>query len=80
MSTINTITCHARAFAIGALPVMMFLAGCDTINVINGSGQPVGVMVDGQDSGGQINDRTVISSASAIGVGGGSVARRKPMK
>ena len=70
MSTINTITCDARAFAIGVFPVLIFLAGCYTINVINGSGQPVGVMVDGQDSGSQINDRTVISAASAIGVGG----------
>lgn len=70
MSTINTIKYHARAFVIGLFPTLMFLAGCDTINVINGSGHPVGVMVDGQDSGGQINDRTVISAASAIGVGG----------
>ena len=70
MSMIKTIQCHARAFIIGVFPLLMLLTGCDTINVINGSGQPVGVMVDGQDSGGQINDRTVISAASAIGVGG----------
>ena len=70
MSTFKHIKCHASVFLIGVLPVILFLAGCDTINVINGSGQPVGVMVDGQDSGGQINDRTVISAASAIGVGG----------
>jgi len=37
--------------------------------VTNSSGQAVGLMVDGQDSSGVVNDRGFVSSASAIGVG-----------
>jgi hypothetical protein len=48
----------------------LLLAGCnDTINVTNGSGQPVGLMADGQDSSGIVNDRSYISTATAINIG-----------
>jgi len=50
--------------------IILLLAGCnDTINVTNGSGQAVGLMVDGQESSGVINDRSFVSNVPAIGVG-----------
>ena len=50
--------------------IILLLTGCnDTVNVTNSSGQAVGLMVDGQDSSGVVNDRGFVSSASAIGVG-----------
>jgi hypothetical protein len=70
MSTIKKLKYRASGLVISASLVMIFLAGCDdTINVTNGSGQPVGLMVDGQDSGGLVNDRSFISAASPISVG-----------
>jgi len=56
---------------IGVLPIaVFFMAGCsDTVNISNGSGQPVGLLVDGQDSGGQFSDRSFITTAASIGVG-----------
>jgi hypothetical protein len=54
---------------------IFLIAGCDdTVNVTNSSGQPMGLMVDGQDSSGVLNDRGFVSSASAIGVGALSLA------
>ncbi len=55
---------------IGALSIIILTIGCgDTINVSNGSGQPVGLLVDGQDASGPFSDRSFISTAAAIGVG-----------
>jgi uncharacterized protein YcfL len=49
---------------------ILLLTGCnDTINVTNGSGQAVGLMADGQDSSGIVNDRSYISAATAINIG-----------
>ncbi|HMS85546.1 MAG TPA: hypothetical protein PKD12_18040 [Nitrospira sp.] len=70
MLVITPIKCRASALALGILPVVLFLTGCnDTVNVVNGSGQPVGLLVDGQDSGGQLNDRAFVSAASPLNVG-----------
>lgn len=70
MTTINEIKYRTGGLAIGAFLTISFLTGCsDTVNVANGSGQPAGLMVDGQDSSGPFNDRGFVSTASAIGVG-----------
>lgn len=57
--------------AIAALSAMLSLTGCagDTVNVANGSGQSIGLMVDGQDAGGVVNDRAFIAAGPGIGVG-----------
>lgn len=65
---------NSRGFSqcfIGVLPGVIFLmAGCsDTVNISNGSGQPAGLLVDGQDSGGPFSDRSFITTAASIGVG-----------
>jgi hypothetical protein len=70
MSAIKKIEYLVSGLMIGVFLIIIFLAGCeDTVKVGNGSGQPVGLMVDGNDSGGQFNDRGLISTASAVSVG-----------
>lgn len=70
MPTLKNNGSYARTVMMASVPFMIAMTGCtDTITVINGSGQPVGVMVDGQNAGSQLNDRTFTSGASPINVG-----------
>lgn len=67
---------HASAM-FAALCLVASLSGCvvgDTVNVTSGSGQPNGLLVDGQDATGVFNDRSVISNGTSIGVGALSAA------
>ncbi len=44
--------------------------GCaDQLNISNGSGNEVGVLVDGQDGGGAVNDRGFLTAGASVGVG-----------
>jgi hypothetical protein len=48
----------------------VFLSGCgDQLNIGNGSGADVGILLDGQDSAGAVNDRGFVTVAAALGVG-----------
>jgi hypothetical protein len=52
------------------LVVALATAGCaDTIHLVNGSGNEVGLLLDGQDGGGSFSDRGVLTTAANVGVG-----------
>jgi len=60
----------SRSIPWWAGPIAFLLSACgDTVTISNGSGQPVGLLVDGQDSGGRVDDRAFTSPASPIAVG-----------
>ena len=55
-------------------PCLLLLAvlggGCgDQIHISNTAGQPVGLLIDGRNAAGPINDRTVVTTAATVGVG-----------
>jgi hypothetical protein len=55
-----------------AISVMasVFLYGCgDQLNISNGAGSEVGILLDGQDAAGAVNDRGILTTAAALGVG-----------
>jgi hypothetical protein len=48
----------------------VWLAACqDRVNLANGSGSETGVLVDGQDSAGAVNDRGFLTTAQSVEVG-----------
>jgi hypothetical protein len=48
----------------------VFLYGCgDQLNISNGAGSEVGILLDGQDAAGAVNDRGILTTAAALGVG-----------
>ena len=50
--------------------MLSFVAGCgDIVTITNTSGNPVGLLVDGQSGNKQVNDFTVITNSSIAGVG-----------
>jgi len=58
--------CRSSVLALVAFTVL----GCqDTLQISGGSGNEVGVLVDGQDSAGAVNDRGFLTSAASVGVG-----------
>jgi hypothetical protein len=64
----HTTTTFSR-LAVGTLAVLA-AAGCqDTLQISGGSGNEVGAIVDGQDSGGTVNDRGFLTVAASVGVG-----------
>lgn len=70
MPTLKKNRAYARTVMMVSLPFMVAMSGCtDTIAVINGSGQPVGLLVDGQNGSNQLNDQAFTSGASPINVG-----------
>jgi len=50
---------------------IIFFSACtgDSVNVINDSGNEIGILVDGMDLGVQVNDQTYIAASSPIAVG-----------
>jgi len=54
-----------RSSTISVLLLALFAAACDTLRFSNGSGQPIGVMVDGQNGGTNWHDHSVITTTTS---------------
>ncbi len=65
--------CRPRSFRLVKVCVCLFClisaSFQDIITIANGSGQPVGIIVDGQDEAGALNDRAFITATTLVGVG-----------
>jgi hypothetical protein len=71
-------TCRPQSFAVAFVWVWLVLAmpapsalgtPQDTLTLSSGSGSPIGVLVDGQDASGAVNDRGFITNGTSVGVG-----------
>ena len=63
-----------QQFVSGILPAMatvlvmtLLWTGCDALRIHNGSGHPVGLLVDAQGSNGTVNDHSVVTTRAEIG-------------
>jgi hypothetical protein len=66
MHTRNRFGAHVGISVLASL----CLAGCgDQLNISNGAGSEVGLLLDGQDSSGTVDDRGFVTTAAALGVG-----------
>src|SRR5512134_1826962 len=50
----------------GLILMCMVSSACDTLRIHNGAGQPVGLLIDAQTSGGFLNDQAVVTSRSTL--------------
>jgi hypothetical protein len=48
------------------IAVCGIMTGCDAIRIHNGAGQPVGLLIDAQNSNGFVNDHAVVTSRTEI--------------
>lgn len=66
-----TSTCAGGCRTLPVLSIVLVMTlswtGCDALRIHNGSGNPVGLLVDAQNSSGTLNDHTVVTTRTEIG-------------